>query len=221
MILNHLFRIRWPYQRPKISLNCVDHVNIKYWGWIISLIDVVNDSVIQYNTSKIPNHDIIYDYTSIFSKTCCIDNAINTKLRFKRTLKWLNLWNKIKHEFYPTHIEKDYVDRLIKNVQPCLSLFLCFHYYAQSSTPSPTKLFNIGEQSSNSSIKQRVIQNFKSKPKVSQMLSPPLIIYWPKHQPSILGIGPYYLQLNPPYYYVLKQRGWIIAKRSSHNIWKT
>lgn len=31
MSLVHLFRMLWPYHRPKISLNCVDHVNIKYW----------------------------------------------------------------------------------------------------------------------------------------------------------------------------------------------
>jgi len=31
MSLIHLFRVHWPYHRPKISINCVDHVNIKYW----------------------------------------------------------------------------------------------------------------------------------------------------------------------------------------------
>jgi len=32
MSLVHSFHMLWPYHRPKISLNCVDHVNVKYWG---------------------------------------------------------------------------------------------------------------------------------------------------------------------------------------------
>jgi len=35
MSLIHLLRVHWPYQRPKISLNYVDHVNIKYWERIM------------------------------------------------------------------------------------------------------------------------------------------------------------------------------------------
>ena len=32
MSVVHLFCMIWPYHRPNISLNCVDHVNVKYWG---------------------------------------------------------------------------------------------------------------------------------------------------------------------------------------------
>ena len=77
MSLVHLFWIHWPYHKPKISPNCVDHVNIKYLGRIISFIEVGDDSVIQYNTSIVLDHDIVYDYTSLFNKTCSIDNPIN------------------------------------------------------------------------------------------------------------------------------------------------
>ena len=89
--LIHLFCIHWPYQRPKISLDCVDHVNIKNWGRIMSFIDVVNDLVIEYNTSTILTYDIIYDYTTHFSKMSCVDNAINTKSKFERTYQQLDI----------------------------------------------------------------------------------------------------------------------------------
>jgi len=82
MSLVHLFHVHWPYHKPKIFLNYVDYVNVKYWGRIISFIDVVNNYVIQYNTSTVLDHDIVYDYTSLFSKTCSIYNPIHTKLRF-------------------------------------------------------------------------------------------------------------------------------------------
>lgn len=96
MSLIHLFHVHWLYQRPKFLLNYVDHVNIRHWGWIILLTDVVDDLVIEYNTFIIMNHDIIYDYISLFSKTCCVDNVINTKLIFERMLQQLDLQKKIK-----------------------------------------------------------------------------------------------------------------------------
>jgi len=80
----YLFQIHWCYHKPKILLNCVDHSNIKYCERIISFIDVVNDFVIQYNASRIMDHDIVYDFTLLFTKTCSIDNPINTKPRFQR-----------------------------------------------------------------------------------------------------------------------------------------
>jgi len=101
MSLVHLFHMLWPYHKPKISLNYVDHVNIKYWGQIISFTNVVNDLVVGYNTSSILIYDIIYDYTTHFSKTSCVDNVINTKPRFGRTYQQLDLRKKSKQEIYP------------------------------------------------------------------------------------------------------------------------
>lgn len=68
------------------------------------------------------------------------------KSRFERMLQRLNLRKKLKHKIYLTCVDKDYMDRLIKNVQPLPSLFLCFYYCAKSSTPLPMEFPNISEQ---------------------------------------------------------------------------
>jgi len=44
------------------------------------------------------------------------------------------------------HIEKDYVDQLIKNVQPLSSLLSYSCSHAQSNIPSSEESNNIGEQ---------------------------------------------------------------------------
>lgn len=73
------------------------------------------------------DHDIMYDYTLLFSKTCSIDNPINTKPRFQKTFQRLDARKKLEREVQHVHIEKDYIDQLIKNIQP-----LSFYSYSHA-----------------------------------------------------------------------------------------
>ena len=108
--------------------------------------------VIEYNTSSILIYDIIYDYTTLFSKTSCVDNVINTKPRFRRIYQQLDLRKNNKQEIYPKNVQNIYIDQLIKEVQPLSSLvpYSCSHTHYNVTS---SKIFvNIDEQSFESPI---------------------------------------------------------------------
>lgn len=84
------------YEKPKILLNYVEHTSIKYLERFISLTNVVSELIIKYNTFTVINDKIIYDYSSFFSKTCCMDNIFNMKPRLEKTLQQLKLQRKNK-----------------------------------------------------------------------------------------------------------------------------
>jgi len=46
----HLFRLHWPYEKPRILLNYVDHMTLRCHGRSFSLTEVINDLVLDYNT---------------------------------------------------------------------------------------------------------------------------------------------------------------------------
>lgn len=79
----HLFHLHWTYEKLKILLNCVDHVNFKFMEYSISRTEFIYDKVMIYILPSISNDETIYDYSSFFSKTCYVDNPMNMKARFK------------------------------------------------------------------------------------------------------------------------------------------
>lgn len=86
----HLFCLRWPYERPRILLNYVDHMTLQCCGRLISITEVINDLVLDNNTYLILHNKIIYDYSSLFSKNYYVNNTINVKPRFQMTLECFN-----------------------------------------------------------------------------------------------------------------------------------
>jgi len=91
MSLIQLFCIHWPYDKAKILLNCVEHMTLKYMGKYLSLTDVVSDLMMEYSTILLTHDEIIYSYSSLFSKYCCENNPSNVKARFERMIKHLEL----------------------------------------------------------------------------------------------------------------------------------
>jgi len=94
-------------------------MNLRCYGRSLSITEVINDLVLEYNTHSILHNEIIYDYSSLFSKNDCVSNPTNVKPRFQRTTECLN---QIRNKFMTKTIKNEYVQHLIESAIPLASL---------------------------------------------------------------------------------------------------
>jgi len=95
-------------------------MTLQCYGRSISITEVINDLIFEYNTHSILHNKIIYDYSSLFSKNYCINNPTNVKPRFEITIKCLS---QRRNEVIPKPVKSEYVQNLIKSAIPLASLF--------------------------------------------------------------------------------------------------
>lgn len=82
MGLLHLFRIHWPYNKPRVLLNCVNYVNFKVIGHTIFKIEVIYEDTLSYLLPSFKNDELIVDHSLLFSKTYCPNNPFGMRGRF-------------------------------------------------------------------------------------------------------------------------------------------
>jgi len=76
MVLVHIFRIHWPYNKPKILLNYVNHVTFRFIEYTISQIEVIHEDTMNYLLSSLANDELILDYSSLFRKKHTIQTIL-------------------------------------------------------------------------------------------------------------------------------------------------
>lgn len=79
MSLLQWFRLHWPYDKPNIVIDYVKYVHIKFMGYPLILTLVVFYQVFSYFAPCFPKDEVVYDYSSLFSNSCCKENPLNVK----------------------------------------------------------------------------------------------------------------------------------------------
>jgi len=179
-------------------------MNLRCYGRSFSITGVINDLVLEYNTHSILHNEIIYDYSSLFSKTCYVNNPTNVKPRFQRNFE---CFNQRKNEVIIKTIKNEYVKYLIESMIPLASLLPPQSPYSLWIL-SHLLLLENDEASTSLARTKCIIKKFKHHPPIF-----PLILYHVCYQPSILGPRPSHFIVQPPYFYFLGHKGWIIHKK--------
>jgi len=77
------FHIHWSYDKYKIMIDYVKDIHIKYMGYYFILTSVVPDQVFSYIMSFFSKDEIVYNYSSLFSNSYCMNNPLNVKVKFE------------------------------------------------------------------------------------------------------------------------------------------
>lgn len=79
MSLVQLFHLHQPNNKPKIMLDCVEFVHFKFMDYPIISTSTIFNQVLVYLALHLPNDEIVYDYSSLFSNSYCPNNPTNQK----------------------------------------------------------------------------------------------------------------------------------------------
>ena len=73
------FHLCWPCEKPKILIDYIEDVHIKFMGCSFTFTLVVSDQVFSYLIPSFIKNKIIYNYRSLFSNNYCVNNLLNAK----------------------------------------------------------------------------------------------------------------------------------------------
>jgi len=71
------FHLHWLYDKPKVLIDCIEDVNMKFMGCSFTLTSVISNQVLSYLMPSFINDEIVYNYNSLFSNNYYVNNPIN------------------------------------------------------------------------------------------------------------------------------------------------